>query len=72
MARQKSIRTSVSLDRETVDIIDEIADGFEDFVSRGEAIDIIVGWASDNGLDKAIEELYAEEQGEDQDGDEPE
>ena len=68
MGRQKSFKTTVSLDRETVDIIDEIAGGFSDFVSRGEAIDIIVGWASDNGLDKAIEELYAEEEGEDDDG----
>ena len=69
MARQKSIRTSVTLDRETADIIDEIADGFEDFVSRGEVIDLIVEWASDNGLDDAIEELYAEnEEEEDKDG----
>lgn len=69
MAKSKTQRISVGLDRETVDIIDDIADGFEDFVSRGEVIDIIVEWASENGLDDAIDELYAEdEEEEDKDG----
>lgn len=57
----KTVRTSMGLERETVKTLDEIADGFEDYVSRGEVIDLIVAWAMKNGFDDFLDETFGDE-----------
>lgn len=71
--RAKAVRTAVTLERGTLDAIDEIADSFEDIVSRGEIVDMAFDYILDDAA-RTIEAFGAEDEdaGGDEAPDEPE
>ncbi len=54
MARTKTGRISVGLERRTIERIDSIATSFTDFVSRGEVIDLLVSYIDNHRLEDEI------------------
>jgi len=65
------IKTTISLEPETVDYLDAIAESFEGFVSRGELVDMITDYIAENELEDDVfgsedEEEEADEEDEDE------
>lgn len=60
MVREKSLKTTLTLERETIKTLDGIAESFEDYVSRGELIDLIVTWAMDSGFEGFLDKTFEE------------
>ena len=71
MSRRKYQKTSMTLERETIEALDEIAGTFEDHIPRGELVDAIVEWATENeDFDVYLDETFGSDEDESTAGDE--
>lgn len=77
MPRTRTQRISIGLSKTTLDLVDEIAESFDDPVARGEVVDLAIGYAAEHGFNEWLEENFAtgedpEEESEEEDSEEEE
>jgi hypothetical protein len=63
MAQVKTVRVNLGLEMTTLDAIDQIAQSFEDDVSRGEVVDLLAAYAAedDSGFPEWLAETFSDQ-----------
>jgi hypothetical protein len=68
MARTANpVKTTISLEPETVEYLDGIAKSFEDYVARGELVDMMAAYIAEKELEDDV--FGSEDDGDEDDGD---
>ena len=71
MARTASpVKTTISLEPETVEYLDGIAESFEDYVARGELVDMMAAYIAEKELEDDV--FGSEDEDEDKNEEKPE